>query len=117
MPLTSSGREVLTMISQGLSKEMKDNGFPQYWDSHWFYNKDGERQFTGDLEYSEDMRSACCVIPTLSELIELCGPNFAALYQASGRYAARGFDSEVARGETPDEAVARLWLLLNNRKA
>ena len=102
------------MISQALAKELKDGGFPQYWESHWFYNKNGNREFTGDLSYSEEVRNVCCVIPTLSELIQLCGPKFSSLHQVSGQYMARGADLEIAEGQSPDEALARLWLMVNN---
>lgn len=54
--------------------------------------------------------------PTLSELIEACGeihlwgPN-----QGSGWYADGG-ENTKQHGSTPEEAVANLWLALNEKK-
>lgn len=62
--------------------------------------------------------------PTLEELIEACGENFAWLHQSvkSKVWDAQDFiyDEEEGphggQGNTPTEAVARLWLSLNPRE-
>lgn len=54
--------------------------------------------------------------PTLSELIEACGEDFYDLVRFSDRWQARSpmlGNSNI--GETPEEAVARLWLALNKK--
>jgi hypothetical protein len=61
-------------------------------------------------------------VPTLEELIEACGENFAWLHQSvkSKKWAARDFIYDdgppSGQGSTPTEAVARLWLALNKKK-
>ena len=54
--------------------------------------------------------------PTLSELIEACGEQFASLtrHYPSGFWdaATDGFEYQA---NTPEEAVANLWLLLNKK--
>ena len=64
-------------------------------------------------------------IPTLSELIEACGEGFEYLNRVHGggwvagtmdtkRKGTMG-DSNYESGETPEEAVARLWLTFNKK--
>ena len=108
-----------------LARKLKDNGFPQT---------------TDGLFWDQETRSSVAY-PTLSELIEACGNNFCELTSRvnqsmshhSGDY--ESFDnlwpsvywvcSSVeykdekykspywGEGETPEEAVANLWLELN----
>ena len=55
-------------------------------------------------------------VPTLEELIEACGKNFASLHkQDVGWLAFKDCDHSFF-AETPAEAVARLWLALQNDK-
>jgi hypothetical protein len=58
--------------------------------------------------------------PSLSELIKACGGNFYSLYihgkdkwQVSS--SSDQWDTEIAHGSTPEEAVSRLWLELNKK--
>lgn len=65
------------------------------------------------------------LVPTLEELIEACGENFAGLHEDGDGYSAfhmlthdGRFDPDIAisgHGKTPKEAVARLWLALNRK--
>lgn len=96
-----------------LAKQLKDAGFPQA--------KKLGGQFLGEsmevLVYS----------PPLSELIEACGKKLGSLYRsATGDWMAhtdmawhKDFGlrekSMFERGDTPEEAVARLWLALNKK--
>jgi hypothetical protein len=82
-----------------LAKQLKDAGFPS--------SKDNE-------DYYEEFRE--WIPPTISELIDACGGKFATLMVGPGLilWSARGNGIEV-RGETPEEAVANLWLLLNKK--
>jgi hypothetical protein len=64
--------------------------------------------------------------PSLSELIEACGGEMRTLYYHFGEWVASNSDCleqgwEYSQGmecigETPDEAVADLWLILNENK-
>jgi len=94
-----------------LCKKLKDAGFPQqkfgYGTSH--HHKQGD----------------VCYIPTLSELIEACGERgMFALTREQGEdcwvwtattphLTARELVSGT--GSTPEEAVAKLWLTLNEK--
>ena len=52
--------------------------------------------------------------PTLSEVIESCGDKFFELTRYSSSWAACGNETGLdGRGNTPEEAVANLWLLIN----
>ena len=59
--------------------------------------------------------------PTLATLIEACGENFGALGRETACWLACEYVSERAEwenaheGETPEDAVAGLWLSLNQR--
>lgn len=91
-----------------LAKELKDAGFPYDWGEQPLY-EGGE---LGHVFYNH---------PTLEDLIEACGEGFECLYrlndttwQATRADLGQGdytpFDLMV--WETPQEAVARLWLAL-----
>lgn len=78
-----------------------------------------------------------CVYPTLSELIEACGDRFGGLthvryleskkeqstsirrywkaYEFVARWSEMKSTSCYGDGETPEEAVANLWLILNKK--
>jgi hypothetical protein len=90
-----------------LAKKLKDAGFPQYEPNGFpgIMNPDGDK---------------AVYYPTLSKLIESCGDDFKEMYRAdkSGKsiWVAKCCDnsSHVGEGSTPEEAVANLWLALNN---
>lgn len=91
-----------------LAKELKDAGFPQ-----------GLPRGLNDVYF-----------PTLSEIIEACGDRFVKLEKSTRQtgereisdcWVAMGLLQEpkeyIARqGATPEESVARLWLLLNKKE-
>lgn len=87
-----------------LAKKLKDAGFPQKYE---------EKNDNGALPYT----------PTLSELIEACGYEFGGLIQYHKEhktdyweaYSYQGMESKTVRGDTPEEAVANLWLELNKK--
>lgn len=106
-----------------LAKELKDAGFPQEKPLHVFVkNKQGVFKSL-DTKYIPAILEKT-KIPTLSELIKACGDKIHGI----GRYNKgvytdgwwafgllgdlNSFTSE-AEGTTPEEAVARLWLALN----
>ena len=103
-----------------LAKKLKDAGFPQA-DPNRALNV-GTFQYVGDNSDKETL----CYIPTLSELIEACGEqkslglerNYGGMWTA---YKDTQLWNDVdgykyqARGTTPEEAVAKLWLALNKK--
>ena len=85
------------MLNYELTKKLKDAGFPfEFWESK-----------LGDDTYTS---------PTLSELIEACGDRFGCLAKKEdGWYACPFPHDKLSDGidKTPEEAVANLWLELN----
>lgn len=65
----------------------------------------------------ESAESDISDVPTLSELIEACGGGFVSLTKMginhSGSWRAESDQITFYDGSTPEEAVARLWLVLN----
>lgn len=95
-----------------LALKLKKAGFPQ----------EGKGETRAPLE---DPIFNEVYIPTLSELIEACGNKFQALHKFQTTFQAcggnyKGIDFECAweyetEGKTPEEAVAHLYLALNNK--
>ena len=91
------------MIPFELARKLKDAGFPQ--------SKLARAQQQAGYDYVG--------MPTLAALIEACGEGFGALGRESDRWVAceyvseRGEWSNAHEGETPEDAVARLWLSLH----
>lgn len=109
------------MISYELAKKLKDNGFKQ----------DGNnRNGYGDPELIDEKGGRIydvCYVPTLSELIEACGDKFLRLTLLNnGEWSCETSDRQYAEptnvgdtiqwGKTPEEAVANLWLKLNEQE-
>lgn len=79
----------------------------------------------GFLKYEEDWVDEVgfvLVHPTLSELIEECGDNFRSIIKAKDfdpPYQANAYNgfgnNDFAYGQSPEEAVANLWLKLNKK--
>ncbi len=97
-----------------LAKQLKDAGFPQNGNGEPQYFKDGVRDRT---EFGH--RYERLYIPTLEELIEACGDGFNGLHKAGTAWLAstlKGTGEFDGAGETPTEAVARLWLALQDNQ-
>jgi len=112
-----------------LAKELKEAGFPQ--DTHFGYDPEGHVGCLGDG--INKMPLIICA-PNLSELIEACGGSIQnyddesqqlnclkRVYASdfSGRIvweASTGTYRNASEGNTPDEAVAKLWLTLNKKQ-
>ena len=101
-----------------LAKQLKDAGLTQpyyYRANKAWYDEDGDFN-----DYGYDERDT--YIPKLEELIDACGDEFEALIKQSGGWNATNFQANGSRkikigpGETPTEAVARLWLELNEKR-
>ena len=111
-----------------LAKQLKDAGFPQnkcleIWFSHkgknprrtyWeiLFNKDET-----PLRHPWHKDTEFCVIPTLSELIEACLKLVPDLFKLEFRNKQWIADTnwKIENGNTPEEAVAKLWLKLNKK--
>jgi hypothetical protein len=95
------------MISYELARKLKDAGFPQ--------SELARAQQQAGYDYVS--------LPTLSSLIEVCGEGFGALGRepdgwVACQYVADGGEwNNAHEGETPEDAVARLWLSLNQTAA
>ena len=92
-------------MSYELAKKLKEAGFPQT-GTH-FDNNGDMYGWSNDVYY-----------PTLEELIEACGDEFDFLHMTPNRnsWACHSqTDEAFGAGSTPTEAVARLWLALNNK--
>ena len=94
------------MISYELALKLKKAGFPQK-GNQGFDNKGlFIPHFCGfDTQYE-------AIVPTLSELIRACGDGFYSLHRLFNDDWAVNSDVEL-NAETPEEAVAKLWLKLN----
>src|SRR2546423_9101291 len=96
-----------------LAKGLEQAGFPQGSKGTWAYPPDAIVGRAKDRVY----------VPTLAELIEACGDRFSGLtrdaHPSPWKWIAHGTDGATvdARGGTAEEAVARLWLGLNKKKA
>ena len=89
----------------------------QLWDAKFPYSNDFSPRYDVPAVCG-DGNPACIIPPTLEELIEACGNDFFGLqnwrstinpWRACSPY----FKKQSYKGQTPDEAVARLWLALN----
>lgn len=110
-----------------LAKKLKDAGFPQNTEKDFGYSKK-EGKYILNYSPSEDYKEFVSA-PTLSELIEACGEEFGELRQSQLQYAENKrwkatsqypinldlFHVLEAVGSTPEEAVANLWLKLNEK--
>lgn len=102
-------------ISYELAKELKEAGFVQP-ERYEAYNPE-----TGLWEYNAQLKGVLPYTPTLSELIEAVGLEFA-IQSDKGMWIAQRFgeggERITANGSTPEIAVASLWLelkLKNNK--
>lgn len=97
-------------ISYELALDLREAGFPQ---DRW---SGGGWRYLGD-ENSLRLDTKCYE-PTLDQLIEACGEGFGSLEKSGTQFIAlepkhRQTILILAYQETPEEAVARLWLAIN----
>lgn len=120
------------MMNRELAKELKAAGFPikAYQLGHRFYPNEvasgwpdatrahGVTVTPYELEnHLQDIKDGY-YCPTLSDLIGACGGKFSRLFVMKAVWFAESDRPElVAMGDTPEEAVGRLWLALNQRNA
>lgn len=89
-----------------LAKKLKDAGFPQ---------KD-RGNFIGPPDVEIINTPLAIYVPTLSELIEACVGDRLDFYLKNSTLTVHwsaGMNGRVGNGETPEEAVANLYLALN----
>lgn len=98
-----------------LAKELKDAGFLQDGTGKFIYDEENPSPFG---EFANSQRHLgmkhFVKIPTLSELIDACGDRFDSLAKINSRWVARGYNYDDFE-ETPEEAVANLYLALNKK--
>lgn len=89
-----------------LAKELYDAGFrvPEGPGTQYAYKEIGENNYA-------------VVMPSLSELIAACNPtdNYCILLNITKSISTASRGSEVGSGNTPEIAVANLWLSLNKK--
>jgi hypothetical protein len=114
------------MISYALAQQLKNEGFTQKTDPNAVYflnehlkirREDALRMWYSDASkegWPLDLETEAVFSPTLSELVIGCGKPFHLSCDDDGRwYASKAAGSEEREtGQSADEAVARLWLLL-----
>jgi hypothetical protein len=108
------------MVSFELAKRLKAAGFPQRFTGGSAFNEQGLAiRLVGE---GQGMAKHTGVsIPTLNELIKACGEKFGGLENflegTTNRFRAYTQFPDTLSGyaDTPEEAVARLWLLLNRQ--
>jgi hypothetical protein len=108
------------MVSFEIAKRLKIAGFPQRFHSGYAFNEQGLTvRLVG--EWQPKAKDTGLSIPTLNELIKACGERFGGLehnpHETRNRFRAylQLPDTLSGYGDTPEEAVARLWLVLNKR--
>jgi len=119
-------------MKRELAKELKIASFPMppYRAGHRFYPHEDDTGWTDtarwhgvtvthyDLEDRlQDLENGY-YCPNLSDLIEACGARFSRLTIMKTRWTAESDSPEqTAMGDSPEEAVGRLWLLLNAHRS
>lgn len=113
-------------MTYALAKKLKDTGFPQNGGLLYFAaDTIGLRlNVVGFQKGDITIPDGATKVPTLSELIEACGKRTVAIFRwEEGDCTAFVVENQtswidqtfdyIARGSTPEEAVANLWLALN----
>ena len=89
-----------------VAKQLFEAGFPQGGGGTWSVPPDKVVSRREDRIY----------VPSLEELIEAVGPKFHYVLKLPHEWKAFGINLEVGRGQSPIDAVARLWLAINSRQ-
>ena len=101
-------------------REYKEDDYktcPFYGD--WYYENVGDKkELTCQIGLASTEYDVCVKCPTLSELIEACGIKFDRLDRDKSIWEVRGgvnYCDIKTEAKTPEEAVAKLWLALNQK--
>jgi hypothetical protein len=115
------------MLSFELARELKSAGFAQSTELDAVYalsehlrirRRDALRMWYGSKRkagLAVELEQEALYTPTLSELVTACGKPLQLACDEAGNWQASGLISDrqfVADGETADESLARLWLLM-----
>lgn len=124
----------MNQLPYELAKQLKDAGFPQRGDGIIHIEKGQEVYDYGagaNPRYSARNTEIPFYNPTLSELIEACGEGFFAIshwydgWQSEGGPIIQTKGNDIDKGDkytaqiqvkfcsSPEEAVAKLWMILN----
>jgi hypothetical protein len=123
--LHESGFPNLAVYAHSFNYEQNNNPHKPGWDVKVTCKFCGEiREFASSSTLSTIYFDGCPVItnyifPTLSELIEACGDEFYELVRdEDGTFICRSdyTEMDIVRCSTPEEAVANLYLKLNNKQ-
>src|SRR5271155_3987006 len=112
-----------------LAKQLKDAGFPQKENRLVAFPMAvaimGRNTFGVKEKFGRRANDEYLAVPTLSELIEACGEEFLTLSRQSpgmiAEWKAYALDAVLDEaylpsiGDTPEQAVTRLWLALNSK--
>ena len=117
-------------MNRKLAKELKTAGFPiQFYQvGHRFYPNENSTGWTEaaqkagiiitayELQHRlQDIKDGY-YCPSLADLIEACGENFARLFIEKTIWTAKSKNPEnYAMADSPEGAVARLWLALHKK--
>jgi hypothetical protein len=122
---TLAKREI--MLPFELARELKSAGFTQSTELDAVYalsehlrirRRDALQMWYGSKRkagLAVELEQEALYTPTLSELVTACGKPLQLACDESGKWQASGLISDrqfVADGETADESLARLWLLM-----
>jgi hypothetical protein len=108
--------KIKKMMNYKLAKKLKDAGFPQTFS--YRPRMCDEVYFDGGVVKLRQEGKEYIYIPTLSELIEVCGDYISTIYHPNPAYiqwVAESWREHKGEGNTPEEAVANLWLELNKK--
>lgn len=101
------------MISYELAKKLAQHGFPQETKEHYITDEDGGMvrvcHMESPIHRKMDVMYDYTAKPSLFELIEACHPKNGIIFTAS-------CNGNTRWGNTPEEAVAFLWLELNKKE-
>ena len=99
-----------------LAKQLKDAGFEYKPRLHAMILPDNSIRTISTTD--EEAKDGIC-LPLLEELIEACGDKFSNLMKLhilTQTWSANAYESDInCKGETPEEAVAHLFLKLNKK--
>ena len=97
-----------------LAKELEKAGFPQGMGKGCTCYDNKTKEIITDYTEGDQVITDCVKIPSLEELIDACGDDFRLLELVSGkRWECVGVDEFF---DTPTEAVAKLYIQLNEKK-
>ena len=103
--------------------KLKNAGFSQKTTNcHGLYYREGDSGYLIS-EYKDGIEKEFVYFPTLEELIEACGDEFLAIlklvHKRDNNWECRGRRTKTTEyhlfADTPSEAVALLWLALNEK--